>query len=179
MEKHTFSVGHMNFSFPKKALLYYPWLNKMFGYGECGESKQVLETNLIEFMSDIEHHIIRKVLICLKALETTYQNMSFTNMKPIELELEETMSHIESFLSNGPGATKGFDIPYQCIHCNITSMVPKPPRPFISHNIKEYKSNNGPPHMICIQCGINWYIGVQQQGLTCLINDVECIHQWK
>lgn len=173
MDKHAFSFGHYDVVFPQKSLDYYPWLNELFGYGTIGETKQKLTINLIDYMKEIPQHVIRNLQIELKHLELFYNKGIYNTTN------KENMILLESFLSNGPGATKGLDMPYRCIHCNISTMTPDPPRPFISHNIIEYTSKNGPSHMICSHCGINWYVGVHNTPKKCIINEHQCIHEWQ
>ena len=45
-----FHFAHKKFAFPKKTLILYTWLNKMFGNGTIGTPKDHLEHNLSDYL---------------------------------------------------------------------------------------------------------------------------------
>lgn len=173
MGKIKFSCGHETFSFPSSALVYYPWLDHLFGNGSIGTPKTELTNNLMDYMSAIPPHTVRNMLHCISYLESLYNKDESLCNTQIDFEL---VAKVENFLANGPGMTKGLDVPYECKKCSKKSMIPTY-AVFHPHQIIHHDK-----YSICVNCGLNWWTGVTRRGSICSYSPYtqdRCIHEWE
>ena len=187
-----FKFGHKEIQFPRKVLIYYPWLNNMFGGGDVGEIKNELEYNIVEYLSNVNTGDIRCMLKSLLHLQNLY-NEDDDDEDTEELTMDTTIGGLyfnkdfyytyfldktESFLKNGPGFTKGLDIPFVCTKCNDETYHPYMIKPTIAKHDIEIIGNM---MALCKICGNTWSAHNQNQTLNqahCCISQ-ECIHDWK
>lgn len=187
-----FKFGHKEIQFPRKVLVYYPWLNDMFGGGNIGELKNELDYNIVDYLSNVNTSDIRCMLKSLLHLQNLYNEDDDEDTE--EITMDTTIGGLyfnkdfyytyfldktENFLKHGPGFTKGLDIPFVCTKCNAESY-----HPYMN------KINSPPKHDIeiignmlalCKICGNTWSAHNQNLSLNiaqCCITH-ECIHDWK
>jgi len=110
-----FHFAHKKFAFPKKTLILYTWLNKMFGNGTIGTPKDHLEHNLSDYL-DIKPSVLKQICIILEHLQNNTENDSSVD--------KGLLDKTEHFLKFGPGCTKGLDVPFECSNCHLQVMDP-------------------------------------------------------
>ena len=177
----NFSCGHKSFTFPKSSLVYYPWLNHLFGNDTLGTPKDTLEYNLSEYLKTVPPYMIRNMVYVLTYLERAYkvkENNKHKHKRPPVLEWDyfELLEKVEHFLANGPGTTKGLDVPYSCRLCSKKSMVKIKPQFHPHHIIHNDK------HSICVNCGMNWWVGSNRDAKLCPFSyspQEGCLHEWE
>jgi hypothetical protein len=168
-----FSCGHKTFTFPSSALVYYPWLDHLFGNGNIGEPKTELTNNLMDYMSSIPPHIVRNILQCISYLESLYNEDVSLHNGEVDFDL---VAKVEHFLANGPGMTKGLDIPYTCKKCSKKSMIPTHEM-YLPHQIVHHDN-----YSICVNCGLNWWSGISRRTSICnysMYTRDACLHIWE
>lgn len=162
-----FHFAHKTFTFPKKTLILYTWLNKMFGNGIVGTPKDRLEHNLSDYL-DLKPSILKQICIILEHLQNNTENDSSVD--------KELLDKTEHFLKFGPGCTKGLDVPFECSNCHLQVMDPS------QEKTKCIKERIIPHELVvihsaaksCCYCGATF--PMKTPGI-CQINDVP--HSWR
>lgn len=165
----NFFLGHKKFNLPQNALMNYHWLNNMFGNGEIGTPKKVLENNLNFYLTNISRSKLRKLIISMEKLEQYYtKNIVF-------IEDEYTIL-LEKFLHNGPNEEidKFIIRPdyLTCKKCKNIFFEPPPEKELLPHCLISL-INSG--YKVCSFCGVS-FTGGESKIKICCRN--ECIHDF-
>ena len=178
-----FSLAHRTYTFPEEAIRCYKWLASMFGLSDIGTKKEKLSFNLQEYLPDVEIYIIREMVESLDCLHYYYNNdwpkkiTVVNNVTVIEYDSEK-IRRTECFLSNGPGATKGIDVPYQCTRCKLKELRPDiQDTTVIKHELERVSNTT----VLCINCGI-LFTSLNNDHLQipihCSMTGPICRHNW-
>tara|TARA_B110000503_G_scaffold138493_1_gene224791 strand:- start:1305 stop:1856 length:552 start_codon:yes stop_codon:yes gene_type:complete len=180
-----FSLAHKTYYFPEEAILCYKWLSYMFGFSNIGEPTEKLLYNLKEYLpEEIEMYIVREMIEALDCLQLYYNSKS--NNNNIDKD-ENAITHCDSnkmrmtegFLSNGPGATKGLDIPFECTTCHAKELRPE----IIEYTVKKHELEQiAQTSLLCLNCGVLFCSlsnNELQKPIYCnIIPTVTCRHNW-
>jgi|TARA_B110000093_G_scaffold183302_1_gene233412 hypothetical protein len=187
-----FSLAHKTYCFPEEAILCYKWLSSMFGFSNIGEPKEKLLYNLKEYLpEEIEMYIVREMIEALDCLQLYYSSNSNSNSNRnnnSNTDKDENaitdfdsnkMRMTEYFLSNGPGATKGLDIPFECTTCHAQELRPE----IIEYTVKKHELEQvSQTTLLCLNCGVlfstlsNYEL---QKPIYCYIPLATCRHIWE
>ena len=168
-----FKCGHKEFKFPRSALVYYKWLDHLFGNGLVHNPRKELRYNLIDYLTGIQPQTIRQILDIISYLESLYDETRPTIKWNQDYDM---LSNVEHFLSNGPGVTKGLNVPYKCKICDKESYY-KSYRERNPHRIIQHNKQS-----ICVNCGINWADSIPKKAIFCSFSyfpQDDCDHEWE
>jgi len=177
-----FQFAHKKYIFPEEAVKCYPWFSSMFGLNGVFERKEKLHFNLLDFLKEVEMYKIREMIESLDYLQLYYCDKTKDIYFGDDKNTIKYLRQVESFLSNGPGATKGLDVPYQCTKCDKILWNIDTTENVYEH-VLEYLSNTS---KVCIRCGhIFSSIDIKTQNLKknlCIGTtylDEYCEHEWE
>ena len=164
-----FFLGHKEFNLPQNALMNYHWLNNMFGNGEIGTPKKVLENNLNVYLKNISGSKLRKLIFSMEKLEKYYiKNIVFTE--------DEYSILLEKFLDYGPNEEldKFIKKPdfLTCKKCKQIFFKPPPKKELLPHDLLLLQNN---VYKLCSFCGVS-FSGDSSTIKICCRN--ECIHDF-
>ena len=171
-----FKLGHQTFQFQNdEFIIYYPWLNHLFGNGSIYNPTKKLKYNLIEYLKDVEPYIIRNMIESISYLQQ-YYNEKENKLDNLPKDKLDFIHLTETFLIHGPGVTKGIDVCYKCIKCNLETKDKKnivDDIQVMPHNFIRTNSNG----LICTYCGIQTEHNTDIN--ICIINkEKKCQHAW-
>ena len=173
-----FQFAHKTYIFNEEAVKCYKWLSCMFGLSGVGEKKEKLEHNLFDYLQDVEMYKIRHLLEQLDFLQSYYNGENTVISNEDDGKRSKYLKQLESFLSNGPGSTKGLDVPYQCTKCYKTTWEIEPVQVVSQHSL-EHLSNTS---KVCVRCGyvFSSISNDAQQKLFCVgtTHSETCDHLW-